>query len=258
MKPIMLWDPTVETVHAESIIKADKLCDDFGMDTLSTGVTISYAIECYEKGILDKKDTEGLDLRFGNYEAIIALIEKIALRKGFGDLLAEGSRRASQKIGRGSESFAMQVKGMEFAAWMPPALKGMALNFATSNRGACHKRGIIADELFIVDRQSYEGKAKLLKERQDFTNAIFTMIMCRFTDNAYTTQHYTNLLSATTGLNFTAEEFYEVGERIWNLERVFSGFSKLMTYFQNVVLQSPSQRALQPAKLLIVPNLKKC
>jgi aldehyde:ferredoxin oxidoreductase len=212
--------------YAEAIVKADLLCDDYGMDTLSTGLTISFAMECYEKGIFSKDDTDNIDLRFGNYEAIIDLIERMTFRKGLGDMLAEGTRRVSKKIGKKSEDFAMQVKGMEFAAWMPSGMKGMALNFATSNRGACHKRGIIADELFKIDRLSYDGKAQILKERQDFVNAMFTMIMCRFTDNAYSMEHYCNLINAALGFNFNTQEFLKVGERIWNLERVFSGFTR--------------------------------
>jgi len=229
--------PEYETVYAfgsncgndcaESIIKADYLCDEYGMDTLSTGVTIAFAMECYEKGILTKKETEGIELNFGNHEAIIAMIEKIAKRKGIGNLLAEGSKIASEKLGKGSKEFAMQVKGLEFAAWMPAGMKGIALTFATSNRGACHKRAIIGDELMDkVNKEAYEGKALLIKNIQDKVNAIFTLIGCRFSEFVYPLNLYVKLLNSLTGLSFNEEEFLRVGERIWNLERLFSGFTR--------------------------------
>ncbi|MEM2896234.1 MAG: aldehyde ferredoxin oxidoreductase family protein [Candidatus Bathyarchaeia archaeon] len=229
--------PEYETVYslgsncgndcAESLVKADYLCDDYGMDTLSTGVTIAFAMECYEKGILTKKETEGVELEFGNHEAIIDTIEKIAKREGIGKLLAEGSRIASERLGKGSQEFAMQVKGLEFAAWMPAGMKGIALTFATSNRGACHKRAIIGDELMDkVDREAYEGKVSLVKGIQDKVNAIFTLVGCRFSEFVYPLSLYVKLLNSLTGLGFNEEEFLRVGERIWNLERLFSGFTR--------------------------------
>lgn len=213
--------------NAEAIARADQLCDEYGMDTLSTGVAVSFAMECFERGIISKKDTSGLELRFGNHEAMVKLVEMIAKREGIGDILAEGTRRASEKLNKGSEVFAMQVKGMEFAAWMPEAMKGIACTFATSNRGACHKRAIIGDEFSgRVDPLAYEGKGKLTKEIQDKVNAIFTLVGCRFSEFTYPFEIYPKLLNAATGMNFSEEEFVLVGERIWNMERVFSGFTR--------------------------------
>ncbi|MGC8816793.1 MAG: aldehyde ferredoxin oxidoreductase family protein [Candidatus Hadarchaeum sp.] len=229
--------PEYETIYAfgsncgidsaEAIAKADQLCDEYGMDTLSTGVTVSFAMECYERGIINKKDTGGLELKFGNHEAMVKLVEMIAEREGIGDLLAEGSRRASEKLDVGSEVFAMQVKGMEFAAWMPEAMKGIACTFATSNRGACHKRAIIGDEFSgRADPLAYEGKGKLTKEIQDKVNAIFTLVGCRFSEWTYPLDLYLKLLNAATGMNFSEKDFIMVGERIWNMERIFSGFTR--------------------------------
>jgi len=229
--------PEYETIYAfgsncgndcaESIAKADLLCDEYGMDTLSTGVTIAFACECYERGIVNRHETGGLELKFGNHEAIIQMVEKIAYRRDMGDLLAEGTKRASEKLDEGSEAFAMQVKGLEFAAWMPRGIKGIALTFATSNRGACHKRAIIGDELLgKVDRTSYENKAELIKGIQDKVNAIFTLIGCRFSEFAYPLNLYVRLLNAATNAKFTEEGFLKVGERTWNMERTFSGFTR--------------------------------
>jgi aldehyde:ferredoxin oxidoreductase len=212
---------------AEAIARADQLCDEYGIDTLSTGVTVSFAMECYERGIINKQDTGGLELKFGDHLAMVKLVEMIAKREGIGDPLAEGTRRAAEKLGKGSNAFAMQVKGMEFAAWMPEAMKGIACTFATSNRGACHKRAIIGDEFSgKVDPLAYEGKGKLTKEIQDKVNAIFTLVGCRFSEFVYPLGVFPKLLNAATGMNFSDGEFLKVGERIWNMERIFSGFSR--------------------------------
>lgn len=212
---------------AEAIAKADLLCDEYGMDTLSTGVTVSFAMECFERGIIDKRDTGGLELKFGNHGEMVKAVEMVARREEIGDLLAEGTKRASGKLGKGSNAFAMQVKGMEFAAWMPEAMKGIACTFATSNRGACHKRAIIGDEFSgKVDPLVYEGKGKLTKGIQDKVNAVFTLVGCRFSEFAYPIEIYLKLLNTATGMKFTEKEFLTVGERIWNLERIFSGFSR--------------------------------
>lgn len=229
--------PEYETIYAlgsncgvdsaEAIAKADQLCDEYGMDTLSTGVTVSFAMECFEHGIINERDTGGLVLKFGSHEAMVRLIEMIAKREKIGDLLAEGTKRAAERLNKDTKVFAMQVKGMEFAAWMPEAMRGIACTFATSNRGACHKRAIIGDEFSgKVDPLVYEGKGKLVKEIQDKVNAIFTLVGCRFSEFVYPFNIYTKLLNAATGANFTENEFLKVGERIWNMERVFSGFSR--------------------------------
>lgn len=211
----------------EAIAKANKLCEEYGMDTLSVGVNVSYAMECYERGILSEDDVGGLELEFGNGEAMVELIKMIGEREGIGDLLAQGTKRAAEEIGEGTDSFAMQVKGMEFAAWMPEVMRGIACTFATSNRGACHKRAIIGDELSgEVDPLSYEDKARLTKDIQDRVNAIFTLIACRFSEFALPVEIYVDLLNAAMGVEFSKEEFLKVGERIWNLERVFSGFTR--------------------------------
>jgi aldehyde:ferredoxin oxidoreductase len=96
-----------------AVLKAIELCNKYGMDTISTGVAVAFAMECYEKGLITEKDTEGLDLSWGNHESFVQLVEKIANREGFGDLLAEGVKRAAEKIGKGAEEFAMHVKGLE-------------------------------------------------------------------------------------------------------------------------------------------------
>jgi aldehyde:ferredoxin oxidoreductase len=121
-----------------AVCKANEICNRYGLDTISTGVTIAFAMECFEKGLLTKKETEGLELRFGNAEALIAMCEKIALRQGIGDLLAEGSWRAAQVIGKGAERLTMTVKGQEIPAHEPRGKWGVGLGYAVSPTGADH------------------------------------------------------------------------------------------------------------------------
>ncbi len=120
--------------------QANLLCDDLGIDTISAGNAIGWAMECYQKGIFTKKDTDGLDLKFGNVEAVFTLIEKIARREGLGALLAEGVKRASKKMGKGSEKFAIHVKGMEQSAYATHNATAMLLAYMTCDVGAHHNR----------------------------------------------------------------------------------------------------------------------
>jgi aldehyde:ferredoxin oxidoreductase len=131
--------------NLEAIIKANELCNRFGIDTISTGVSISFAMECFEKGLLTVEDTDGLELTFGNAESMIAIVERIALRKGFGNLLAEGTKRVAQKIGKGSAEFAMHVKGEEIPMHEPRYKQGMGLHYSVHATGADHCTGIHDD-----------------------------------------------------------------------------------------------------------------
>jgi aldehyde:ferredoxin oxidoreductase len=128
----------------DMLLMANDQAEAYGMDTLSLGVNVAFAMECAERGILPR-DTLGSDvsLQFGNPDATLRLIDMIAHREGLGDMLAEGVRRAAKAIGHGTAAFALQAKGMEFAAWMPERMRGIAVTFATANRGACHKRAPI-------------------------------------------------------------------------------------------------------------------
>lgn len=212
----MLSDP-------DALVRAHQLCEDYGMDTLSAGCTCAFALEAVEKDLLPATAPDGTPLRFGHPPAVLALLEAIATRRGVGDLLAEGTRRAAAQLGKGAESFAMNVKGMEFAAWMPQRMRGIALTFATSNRGACHKRAPIGAELMgFLPMEATEGKAQAVKQIQDTVNAIFTLVACRFAEFCLPLEHFRALLSAATGVSFDEGAFLQVGERIWNLERQYN------------------------------------
>ena len=202
------------------LAEANRLTEVYGMDSLTIGVTISLAFECAEKGLIKEK---GIKLEFGDSESILGLIRMIGEREGIGDILAEGPERAAKEIGGGSEEFAMQVKNSGFAAWMPRRMIGTGLAFATSNRGACHKRAPIGAEITgQVDMLSFENKAAMVKKNQDVVNAMFTLISCRFHEFITPHEFYPAYIKAASGIGIELDEFYSLGERIWNLEKLFN------------------------------------
>jgi len=217
----------------DAIIAADRLADELGFDTMSSGVTIAFAMELYEKGILTKEDTGGLELNFGNHEAMNTVLRQMAFREGIGDLLADGSRAAAERIGKGSEKYAMHVKGLELPAYDVRGAKAHGLNYATSFTGADHCRGYAFQEIFgipvpyEVDRFAVEGKGKLTMWNQDIRTATTDApTMCAFLlDMAVVgiaAQNTASLMEAVTGLTYTPDEILQVGERINNLAHAFN------------------------------------
>ncbi len=205
---------------ADVLAEVNRLTEVYGIDSLSIGVTIAFALECAEKGLIDDV---GFPLEFGNPESILGLLKLIGEREGIGDILAEGPGLAAAKIGGNSIDFAMQVKNSGFAAWMPRRMVGTGLAFATSNRGACHKRAPIGAEITgQVDMLSYENKSGMVKKNQDVVNAIFTLISCRFHEFFTPHEFYPRYIKAATGRSITLAEFYDLGERIWNMEKLYN------------------------------------
>jgi aldehyde:ferredoxin oxidoreductase len=228
----------------ESIIKAGMLSDHLGLDSLSTGLTIGFAMECFEAGLLSEKDTDGLRLDFGNHRTIIELIKKIAYREGIGDLLAEGSRKASLVIGKGAEAYSMTVKGLEMAGWDPRGAIGQALGYGTSNRGACHTTAavfsleiasltgqygdLLPDPNRTYDQFSIDGKAELVKFVQDNRAAMSALGACYFA-RPLGLADYAEMFAAVTGTSMSPKDLLQLGERIYNLERIFNLRSGLTT-----------------------------
>jgi len=217
----------------DAIIAADRMADELGFDTMSSGVTIAFAMELYEKGILTKEDTGGLELNFGNHEAMNKVLRQMAFREGIGDLLADGSRAAAERIGKGSEKYAMHVKGLELPAYDVRGAKAHGLNYATSFTGADHCRGYAFQEIFgipvphEVDRFSAEGKGKLTMWNQDIRTATTDApTMCAFLlDMAVVgiaAQNTASLMEAVTGFTYTPDDILQVGERINNLAHAFN------------------------------------
>ncbi len=216
-------------------IAMDRLCDELGLDTVSFGATVAMAMELYERGILTRGDVDGLDLKFGNHEAAVALLRKIAYREGVGDLLAEGSKRAAERIGGEAPKYAMHVKGLEFPGYDPRGLKAMGLNYMTAYTGADHSRGHSEQEVFgipvpqAVDRLAIEGKAALTIFNQDVGASVKdSAMLCTFVvrlallpKNLGPTV-VADLWRAAQGYNVTPEEVVRVGERLTNMARVWN------------------------------------
>jgi len=209
------------------IIKAIELCDRYGMDTMSTGVTVAWAMECFERGILTKEDFDGLEPYFGNHEAATALIEKIARREGIGDLLAQGVKRASEKVGKGSKHFAMHAKGLEMCGYDPRGLQTFALGCAVGTRGPCHNRSLAyePDVRGEVDRFKAEpGRGHVAKDAEEFAAILDTMMFCKFIRGCFKDLYADSarLYTLTTGIEITPEEIKKLGERAWNLKKAFN------------------------------------
>lgn len=210
----------------ETITEANYLCNRLGLDTISVGVTIGFAMELQEKGLYNT------GLNFGEANKLLDLITDIARRKGIGAELADGTRALAAKWG--GESFAMQVKGLELPAYDPRGLQGMGLGFATSNRGGCHLRAyMVGPEALgvpkMVDRFSTVGKAGLTIFYQNVNAAVDSLILCRFLGLAVSEEYFARLLSAVTGETYQPQDLHVIGERIWNLERLVNlreGFTK--------------------------------
>jgi aldehyde:ferredoxin oxidoreductase len=244
---------TVGVDYLPAVIAADRLCDEYGIDTISAGVAIGWAMELYEKGILTKKETDGLDLKFGNHAAMIEMLRKIAYREGLGDLLGQGTKKAAGKIGQGTADYAMQVKGLEMPAYDVRGAKAHGLNYATAYTGADHNRGYAFQEIFgnpnpeKVDRLAIKGKGRLTKWNQDVRAVTCDCAtMCAFLlDMAVpdiACQNTADLVNAATGLDFTSEEIQKIGERLNNVARLFNideGFTRRDDSFPKRLMTEP-------------------
>jgi len=214
-----------------AVTKAHYLCNDYGLDAIAVGSTIACAMELYEKGYMPKKDAP-FPIKFGDAEALVKLTQMMGEGEGIGSLLAQGSYRLAEHYGH--PELSMSVKKQEFPAYDPRGIKGIGLEYATSNRGACHVRGYtISPEVlgvpFAVDRLTYDGKAELTKTFQDFTAVVDSSGMCLFTTFGMSISEFTAILKTLTGMPYSDDELMKAGERIWNLEKLFNlkaGFTK--------------------------------
>jgi len=210
--------------NLEAIVKANLLCNDLGLDTISMGNTIGCAMELSERGKLNGP-------KFGDEKAIVELTQKTAMRDGLGEKLAEGSARLAKECGM--PELSMSVKEMELPAYDLRGIQGQGLASATSNRGGCHLRAyMIGPEILglpnLVERFSTSGKPETVIIFQDLVAAIDSLVLCEFTAFALDTVQYSKLLSPATGIEFTDGDIMTIGERIWNLERLYNlreGFS---------------------------------
>jgi aldehyde:ferredoxin oxidoreductase len=206
----------------EAVIAASQICDEYGVDTMTAGVTIGFAMECFEKGLIDKQDTDGIDLRFGNDEAMIAVLNKMVKQEGFGKQISKGTMRLSKEI-EGSEAFAMHAKGMEFGGYECRGANGQALQFAIDNRGGCHHGyGLPARmEMFDNTRLDVVGKGEYVKQAAISRIVRDSLIVCTFTP-LYTEEMVVKVLSSLFGETWSAADIKEVGLRIMCQERLFN------------------------------------
>jgi aldehyde:ferredoxin oxidoreductase len=225
-----LWavGPLCGVDRLDAIIEAIRLCDYYGMDGISAGVVVAFAMDLYKNGIITKKDTDGLELNFGSHEALVETIKRMGTRKGWlGDVLAEGSMRAAQKIGKGAEKYANHIKGLELPGYDLRTLKTAALGFAVSFRGACHLRSgaYSPDVKGKVDRFKIEkGRGKIVMDGEDLYNVVDSLILCKFSRGVMYEglKDMANYYTLATGMEMTPEELLKAGERINNLARVLN------------------------------------
>lgn len=209
----------------ETVLQAAHLCDLYGMDTISTGGTLAWAMECSERALLP--EAQELGLRFGEVDGFLAAIPAIARREGVGALLAEGSRQAAIEIGKGTPHWAMHVKGLELPGYEPRSLKTMALGLAVSPRGACHNRSgaYEADFSGEVDRlRADPNRGSLVAASEDFAAVLDSLIVCKFLRKCFTDFYSegAELLSKVTGWNCSSTELRRIGERIHTLKKLFN------------------------------------
>lgn len=228
----------------KAVIKANTLCNELGLDTISTGATIATAMELAQRGYIKPEDID-TPLEFGNSDAMLAWIRKIGLGEGLGAKMALGSHRLAESYG--APEYSMTVKKQELPAYDPRGVQGHGLQYATSNRGGCHVRGyMISPEILGIpeklDRFTVEGKAGWVKVFQDLTAVIDSLGLCLFTSFALNLDDYRRMTNAITGFNYTNEELLACGERIWNVERLHNlseGYTKADDTLPKRLLEDP-------------------
>ncbi len=230
-----VFGPMCDVSDIEAITKAGYLCNDLGLDTISCGSSIAFAMECFEKSRLTVEDTGGIKIEFGNAQTIIELIPLIAKREGIGDLLAEGTRLMSSRIGGDTADYAMHVKGLELACYDSRAAKITGLAFATANRGGDHITAYVqgptflASPFLVIDDSEIADpleenpeEAHVVKELEDALAVFDSAGSCKFMGMALDAREWSQTVEALTDWRFDVDEFREIGERIYNLERAFN------------------------------------
>jgi aldehyde:ferredoxin oxidoreductase len=203
-----------QVTDVAGMMKSIELADDLGFDSISIGNVLAFVMDLYDKGVVTSADLDGIEAKWGNVEAMIALQKKIAYREGVGAVLAEGVKAAAAKFGKDADKYAMHIKGQELAAWNIPANHGFAIVYGTSNRGACHQVGPTVEE----------------QQRRTMCD---TIVICRFLYYGIGTALFQKALNAVTGWKLDDAAFFKVADRIWNQEKVFNareGFRRVDDY----------------------------
>ncbi len=224
---IYAFGPMLGNLDPASLIKAEELCDQYGLDTISMGVTIAFVLECLERGFLTEKEV-GVPLTWGNHQAVNRLVEMTARREGFGDVLAEGSARLAERLGGEAKKFLHAVKGLEMPGHSARALRGMSIGYATGTRGGSHHDARPTPQYAPdFDRRGLDGKAAWAVRSQNFTAVDDSLVLCRFTSERggygmYLNESYVRMINAATGWDLDLAELERIGERICTLERAFN------------------------------------
>jgi aldehyde:ferredoxin oxidoreductase len=232
---VVTLGPMTGVNDMEAITKANYLCNEYGLDTISAGNTIGFAMECYEKGILTDEQTGGLAFKFGDANLLVDLIEKIGKREGIGDLLAEGSKVMSEKLNKGSEKFAMQVKGLELPAYDPRAAKITGLGYVTAMRGGDHMAGYVQGPAFldtpflVVDESKIDdvfaedpAQVKVLVDQENALTFFDLAGCCKFMGLLLKAEEWVDLVANATGWDFDVNDFRKTGECVYNLVRAYN------------------------------------
>lgn len=230
--PMLIEGPEFETIGLlgpncgvsdwGDIVKATKVCDDYGLDTMNAGGCVALAMECFEKGVIGLEETDGIELRFGNGEALVSLLEMMALRKGIGDILAEGIKAASEKFG--APELGMHSKGQGMAVYDPRGMKGMGLTYAVSTKGAHHMMATtMGAEIALNNRLETEKKAALVRGQQLSMCIVDSIAVCSTMRAGMNPADMVDGFNAVTGLEMDEQTVNRAAERIINLERIYNG-----------------------------------
>jgi aldehyde:ferredoxin oxidoreductase len=233
--------PEYETIYSlgssleiddfEALCHIHLACDLLGLDALSAGVTVSWVIEAYEKGLLTKEELDGIEPKFGDVETTLTILKKMAYREGkIGALLSDGSKIASSKLGRGSDHFAMHSKGLELPAYDARGIKGMGLAMAVAVRGGDHLTAVVYGTELVgkwwkfegVDRFSAENKGFEVKVHEDLMTLYDVVGVCKFTRHEFYAEAYPEMVKAVTGMELTVTDLFTIGERVYNIQRAFN------------------------------------
>jgi len=243
------WGTMTLTDDFPAMIKINELCNRFGFDTISSGVTAAFAVECYENGILTKEDTDGLELTWGNSASLVALLEKMGRREGIGDILADGVKRAAERIGKGSEKFAMHVHGSEVPMHDPKFMPGLATTYKMDSTPARHTQGHedmppVLEGWPEHEKYEYSGKSELHKHCMEMVHVVNAGGVCLFAFLAYDWNFIPDFLKSVTGWDLNTDECYRVGERIANIRHAFNlreGLNPLQFEVPSRLLGNPPQ-----------------
>ncbi|MDQ7793470.1 MAG: aldehyde ferredoxin oxidoreductase family protein [bacterium] len=256
-EPVYVEGPEYETVamiggdccldSIEAVAHVNAVMDDLGLDTISGGNVIAFALECAEKGIITPADVDGRELKFGDLDSVLWLTRRIAAREGIGDLLAEGVREAAAQLGKGSDRFAIHVKGLEVSGYDPRYAAAMALAYMTCDVGAHHNRAWAITHDVAVGRDRVEGKAARVIELQHLRPLFDMLGVCRFpwVEVEFEPSRYAEIYRPVTGQDRSWEELLRCSERVWNLTRMF--WMRHLPGFGRQADQAPPRWYQEPA-----------